>query len=209
MARIVREPPAKLALLKALKQPVYDTEVQDQAAGATARLTFFTRPEGQADAAGVAKTRFETNLATSGQLPKPKFMDLYGFRVRIFNRGAAAPVAWADYYAMLFRARFEFRVGDVTVLEIPLDEIPQGVGFSGFNALDASPAPLDRTEMSRGVPSVYEVFDITVRRLPQRISHGEQIQALIEWHGGAPVLTAAVSIAVRVSLIGVLYPEIG
>lgn len=204
--QLVKESTPRQSLLKMLKQPYWDTEVNTQAAPVP-QLNFFTRPIGQADNAAVPKTRFETNLGTSGQLPKPRSLDLYGFRIRILNAnaatGPAAPLAIADYYAAIFRSRFEFRVGDAVVLEVPLDEVPQGVGWSGLSPLDASPAPIDRPMVTRGIGSAYEVFDISVGNKPVRIDHGEQIAGLVVWHAGAPAPVQ--NTAIRVSLVGISY----
>ncbi len=205
--KLVQEPAPRRAVLKQLKQPYYDTEVNTLAAPVAA-LNFFTRPLGQADNAAVPKTRYETNLGTSGQLPKPRSLDLYGFRMKIFNGNAAtaiaAPPIFADLYAILYRARFEFRIGDSRVIEVPLDEIPQGVGFSGVPVIDGSAAPIDRPVMTRGVGSVYEVLDISIEGEPRRIDHGEQIAGLIQWHAGAP-LTITQNMSIRVSLVGISY----
>lgn len=204
---IVKEGPVKLAYLKDLKQTLWDTEVVP-AAGATPQLIYFTAPQGQPDSVAVRKTRFETNMTTSGLLPKPQYFDLHGIRVKLYNQAAFAPPTWVDITECLWQAVLTFTIGDNRIIELPLDEFPQGVGHAGLEALDAQAAPLERTALTRGAPSVFEILDITIKGIPKRISHGETFQARIEWTGAlAP--TPVVNTSIRVSLVGILYKGIG
>src|SRR3990172_811669 len=103
------------ALVRAYKNPLYDTELMRSAA-ANAEMILFQRPVGQNLSDGTTqKTVLHTNMRSAGQLGTPLSFDLFGFNLRVPKN-----ITTADFQSFFARAVFEFTIGqDTMFLQIP------------------------------------------------------------------------------------------
>ena len=132
---IVKKEGEKVAGLRALKQPLYDTTDMDHNV-ATSRVQFFSRPQGQAlPVSGTAKNAAHTNLKTEGQIGKPQQFELYGLQMDIDfasdGAGDAANIA-ANLKLIYETGLVQFYFGQqFPWVQIPAYQIPNGYHMLG------------------------------------------------------------------------------
>lgn len=197
---------AARALLRPLKQPLYDTGRLD--AGANNRVAWFQAPQGQPIvAAGALKTEADTNLTQAGQLGRPLEFDLYAFQVELFHSGAN--VAFVDDALLVYEAGvFEFFFGQQRPwLQVPLTQIPNGLYVTGTVATADAGTPTAYAFVNNGKSSVKEYYDFTIGKEPVPIASAENFTARIDFPGGA-VTTATAQLRCRCYMVGVLYSSL-
>jgi len=195
---IVLSRPAPAGYARALRNPLYDTDVQ--AAGAVGQIIFFQRPQGQTNSAAVVKTEADTNLTIGGQLAQPNMFDLFGMQHELLGPAAAPSVpVLADYRLHYLTGVYQFSFGTQRKwLEVPLTRIPQGP------SLQTGGATVAVQNVNWGFPSVREFYPfVKPTGKPYRIKAGETFQVKVYWPGGAVTLSAA-SI-VKTYIIGIYY----
>lgn len=199
-ARLAYSSPTPRAVLRPIKQPVYDTE-NVPSAGNAAQLIFFQRPLGQtfAFAPAANKTLADTNLQQASQLGTPQEFDLYGFNVRLGNT-----VTVADFQAVMDQGVFVFNFGQGRPwLTTQLQDMPSGVAVSGSTAIDGAAAQVNDDLPIQGVPSVKELYNFTVGKKPTRIRPNETFNVTIQWPNANP--NPVVFVRVTVIMRGITY----
>jgi len=200
---LVYSSPTPQAVLRPLKQPLYDTE-NVPSAGGVAQFIFFTRPLGQnlGNAPVAIKTLADTNMTQASQLGTPQEFDLYGFNVRLGN-----VVTLADFQAVMDQGSFVFNYGQGRPwLRCPLADIPSGVAPSGALSIDGAAAQVVHDLPVQGVPSVKEFYNFCVGKKPSRIRSNENFSVEINYPNGAP--NPAVFVRMQVVLRGILYTSL-
>jgi hypothetical protein len=195
--------PTPRALLRPLKQPLYDTE-NVPSAGGVAQLIFFQRPFGQAiaNAPVAAKTYSDTNMTQASQLGTPQEFDLYGFNVRLGDT-----VTVADFQAVMDLGNFVFNFGQGRPwLRTQLADLPSGMSPAGSLSIDGAAAQVLHDIVTQGVPSGKEMYNFCVEKKPIRIRSNETFNVEINWPNGAP--NPAVFVRVTVILRGILYTSL-
>ncbi len=74
-----------------LDSPIWDTVVVLKAGPANGTINIFSRPVGQNDEAGTAKTNVQTSLTDTGKLPEPESFDVHYLQC-IYMQSAANPL---------------------------------------------------------------------------------------------------------------------
>jgi len=138
-AKIIRRrSKANGAILRALKNPIYDVMEIPAAAGAVPLIQFFSIQQGGAlNVTGVPKTIAETNLTESGSLGSPQEADFWGFNCSVmyddgyYENGAGGPsvlVNFIDDMVEIYeQSVFEFWFNNKLWYQNPLTKIPHGV----------------------------------------------------------------------------------
>lgn len=210
-AGLVLSSPSPQAALRPLKQPLYDTLLYPTAG--IAQLRYFSVPLGQPIiAAGANKTLADTNLEQAGQLGTPQEFDIHGFQVEIalatggINQGVA--INNNDVLGIMQTGVFEFNFGqNRPLLQIPLTEIPRGVGPHGMMGVDGFVAQTLREMLYCGTGDPNEYYNFTIERKPIRLRSNETFNVTLSWPLGV-VATAAVLTRMRVYIVGMLYAAI-
>lgn len=162
-----------------ITQPLYDTVV---AVTGSVTLTFFQNPVGAGvgafGGAGVAKTKADTNLRLSGQLPAG-----YEFTVLGFRLATVWDVTFADFTAFLNRAVFRFEVGSKDYLEVPAVTIPAGNGPFGFYTQAMAAAA---TLVNNGWPAATNMFGI--RSKPLILTGSSNFNGSLNWPATTPTI---------------------
>jgi hypothetical protein len=192
-------PPAVAApqYLRPLRQPLYDTDYM--VIGATnTELTFFQRPLSQSTAYGtVTKTAAETNLTQAAQLPTPNQFSLFGFLVQC-NAG----VSLANFVNVYETCVFEFTfTGSRLYLQIPLSQIPQGLGPTGFIYGTTG------TVVTNGVPHVKNLYQFNLGKYALMIRSSETFGTKMRWPNAAPTIATA-NVRIQHYLVGIYYTAI-
>lgn len=195
--------PTPRALLRPLKQSLYDTE-NIPSAGGVAQVIYFQRPFGQALASApvAAKTYSDTNMTQASQLGTPQEFDLYGFNCRLNNN-----VTTADFQTVMDLANFVFNFGQGRPwLRTQLADLPSGCAPSGSTAIDGAAAATLNDLPVQGVPSTKEMYNFCVGKKPIRIRSNETFNAEVNYPNGAPnpVLFVRMTIIMR----GILYTSL-
>ena len=124
MSNITMSQPAGAALLRKLRQPLYDTNILENAV-APALYQFFVLPLGNAmPVTAVAKTEADTNLNQASQLGVPQMFDLESFNFEYFihTNTDVANLA-ADIFQLYGQSVFTFFFGQNRPwLELPLSQ---------------------------------------------------------------------------------------
>jgi len=190
------------AALRPLKQPLYDT--MQYAIAGQVQLRMFSVPLGQPIAAAAAnKTLADTNLEQAGQLGTPQMFDLYGFCFEA-QLITAADGSAGDAFGIYETGVFEFTFGvSRPWLQIPLTEIPRGVGPTGGQQGDGFVAAYAREWLYCGEGSPAEMYSFTIGRKAIRLHSNETFGVNLNWPLGAVAITAITR--VRVYLMGILY----
>lgn len=195
--------PTPRAVLRPLKQPLYDTE-NVPSAGGVAQLIFFQRPFGQniANAPVAAKTYSDTNMQQASQLGTPQEFDLFGFNVRLGDT-----VTLADFQAVMDQGHLVFNFGQGRPwLRTQLADFPTGCGPTGATAIDGAAAQVVHDLPVQGPPSTKEFYNFCVGKKPVRIRSNETFNVEINWPNGAP--NPVVFVRVTVLLRGILYTSL-
>jgi hypothetical protein len=208
-SRITAERQARTAVLRKLKNPIYDTGVI-AAAATNIRIPFFQAPQGQPIAvAGALKTEADTNLLQSASLSEPSEFDLYGLQMSIVYdatgvAGAGANNAITDFANLYERGFVRFFFGsDKDWLGIPFTQVPSGSYIAGTVTTADDNVPTNYAFLGNGSGSCREMVDLTVGGQPIPIGAKETFGARLEWQGGA--VTSVVAYRLRCYGIGVLY----
>jgi hypothetical protein len=191
------------AVLRPLRNPLYDTETIPFSSTPN-EIVFYQRALSNTMAnAATIKRESETNLSQSGQLPNPNHFQLFGFLIEPQNN-----VLLANFQAIYATSVFEFTfTGTRIYLQIPLQQIPQGLGPTGFSALYGQTAPTERTIVTNGVPHVKNLYAFNIGRFALMIRPAETFGARIRWPNGAPTLVTA-DTRLRCYLVGIYYQSI-
>jgi hypothetical protein len=195
--------PTPRALLRPLKQDLYDTE-NIPSAGGVNQLVYFQRPFGQniAQAPVAAKTYADTNMNQASQLGTPQEFDLYGFNFRLGDM-----VTLADFQAVMDQGVFTFNFGQGRPwLRTQLANIPSGVAPFGATAIDGAAAQVVHDLPVQGVPSAKEMYNFCVGKKPCRIRSNETFNVEVTWPNAAP--NPVVFVRATVMLKGVLYTSL-
>jgi hypothetical protein len=189
--------------LRPLRQPLYDTEIMPTT-NTPAELAFFQRPQSQNTAYGsVNKSAAETNLTQAAQLPTPNQFSLFGFLIQL-NAG----VSLANFVQIYETCVFEFSfTGSRTYLQIPLAQIPQGLGPTGFSALYGQVSPTERTVITNGVPHVRNVYQFNLGKYALMIRSNETFGTKLRWPNGAPTIATS-NVRIQSYLVGIYYQAI-
>ena len=190
---VIISKPAPAGYVRALRNPVYDTD--DILAAPTNQLRLFQVPIGQLNASAARKTEADTNLTQAGQLANPQMFDLYGFQVEV-EPGTII----ADHILLYTRGVFEFSFGTQRVwLQVPLSRVPQGPALQGIGSGIAA-----SENISNGFPSVKEYYPfVQPDGSPYPIKATETFQARLFWPSGAITLSAVT--VMRAYMVGTLY----
>lgn len=214
-SNVVVKQPSPRATLRALKQPVFDTQEAPAAAGAVPNLQFFLVPQGGAlNVTGNLKTVADTNIEQSGQLGVPNQFDLFGFNMSFiydttyFDDGVAGSLAnfCADIVETYEASVFKFMFGlQKTWLTIPLSRMPHGtfpISGTGDTAVDAEKYMC----ISNGESRKGEFLKFFSNDSCIPINSAENFSARIEWPLVNYGLTAdGDESRLIVSLVGVFY----
>jgi hypothetical protein len=195
---IVLSRPAPSGYARALRNPLYDTDVLP--AGAINQQIFFQRPQGQANAAATVKTEADTNMTIGGQLAQPQMFDIFGFQAAYMGPRAAPSVpVLADYRLIYMEGVFQFTFGaQRRWLELPMDRIPQGP------SLFTTGATVAVQSVASGWPSAKEFYPfVKPTGKPYRIKAGETFQVTWRWPNAAITMSAAA--LVRTFIVGIYY----
>lgn len=206
--------PAKAAVVRPLRQPLYDSEVTGTAA--ITEIQYFQRPQGNAMAnlppgGGTAwsKTTTHTNMTQGGFLASPAHFSLFGFNYEI-----QSGVTVADFQMLINSGLFEFIfAGTRTYLQIPLTQIPAGVAPEGMFAMDGATAATSSIHIHNGVGHVSNVYNFTLGRAALKIMPNEAFKVRVSWPSGQNVanqtaVTPVVSNLTRAYLKGLLFNSI-
>lgn len=196
------------AVLRKLKQPLYDTTVIEGGA-ATQQLQFFNIPIGGAmPVAGGAKSLADTNMSQAAQLGTPQEFSLVGFNYEFFvlepdDIANGAP----DYLLMYEQSTFTFVFSNNRPwLRVPLSQIPQGISATGTGASGDITNNIEFGYLHQGLASVKEYYNFM---LPNKklihIYPNEPFGVDIDWFNGAITLNTANDQRCRVFIVGFLY----
>ena len=205
--RITKERLAARAVLRKLKNPLYDTSVM-RVGTAESRLAFFQAPQGQPImAAGAMKTEADTNLQQAGQLGRPTEFDLYALQMEL-QQDADDLTIYDDYLALYEEGLFSFRFGSQRPwLEVPVTQIPNGLSQTGAVATADAGTPTAYAFVNNGEASCKDFCDMTVGGDPIPIASAENFGARLEF-AAAVTITSAVALRVRVHMLGILYSSL-
>jgi len=198
---ITRERVESRAALRALKQPLFDTAIFDNAG--VNRLNYFQAPQGNPIvAAGAFKSEVDTNLTQAGQLGRPQEFDLYGFNLEFTCDPDDAGATIADLQLLYDAGVFEFFFGQQRPwLQIPVQEIPNGAGWEGTVA--TANVGTEYFFAKNGIGDVHSYYVFTIGKKPIPIASAENFTARVDFPQGA--VTPSQDYRVRCFMKGVLY----
>lgn len=203
---LTKQRKAARALLRPLKQPLYDT-MQLTAATNYSQVPFFQVPQsGNIVAAGAQKSEVDTNLLNASMIGRPQDFDLWGFTCELDTSLAVAETRMADML-LLFRGMFEFNFGQQNPwYRVPLQQIPNGCGTEGTIGTADDAAAVNYGDFHNGIASSKEFYNVTINKNPIPILYAETFYAALRWPV-APV-NLANTFRIRVFMKGVLYTGI-
>jgi len=176
------------ALLRASRQPIYDTAIMPVGVAAT-QVTFFQTPLGQA-----GKTIHDTNLETAGQLPSPNQFLFTGLGFSV-QRG----IAPLDFNALYEMSELEFLMGSTPYVQVPLESIPTVGGATGFAATTAGATTI--SQVCNGVPLVNNVFPVAFKSKKYiLITSSETFRIVLSWKAA---ITPTANIRLRAWMFGI------
>jgi len=203
-SRITKERAAQRAILRKLKNPVYDT-ITIVAAATNLNFAFFQGPQGSAiTPAGAAKTEADTNLTQASTLSDPTEFDLYGLQLEIIHDAADVLNWFADALQIYERSVINFFfASNKDWLEVPTTQVPVGPYVTGAVATADAGTPTEYGFLGNGQSSGRDFIDLTVGGDPIPIASKETFGARLRWPGGA--VTSGVAYRARMFMVGVLY----
>lgn len=203
-------------LLRRLEQPLYDTNVLENAT-ATGLIEHFRIPVGVAmPVTAVNKTEADTNMQSAGKLGYPNKFLLRGINVELFLPDptdlANNMADWRQFYAQgLFKLFFG---PSKPWLTLPLSHMPTGTALTGRYADADVTGDTEACWIHRGRAKSDEFYNFMVkdkknprRYNPIRIKHGEPFHTELTWPNGQ-ITTAIASARVRVFLVGTLFESV-
>jgi hypothetical protein len=189
-APLVAGTPAQTARLRPLRNPLYDTELM-VAAAAVARIELFVNRRTFAN--GAVKNLNDTNMEADGVLGLPLEFDLIGLTGKL-NYDAAIADITAFYNEGVLQWFFH---QSVPWLQIPVTEIPGGVGPWGFTTVAAT------TIFSNGLQQANNFFNMTDHlRQARHILSMESFRGVIQF---PTAITPAANILYKLLMQGILY----
>ena len=192
------------AILRKLKNPVYDTAIFP--AAATVRMGFFQAPIGfPIAAAGAIKTIADTNLTQAGCLGKPMELDWFNVTLEVgYNASILVDTALsADMAALYWRSLFEVRFGNQRPwLQVPTHNVAPGVAITGCVTTKNDGAGHEYQYMCNGTPSVKNFNDVTIGDQPIPIGSAETFTAEITFPAA---VTPTVARRIRCYMGGIYY----
>lgn len=204
MSMLTQARRAARAMLRPLKQPLFDTGIL--AAAANNRVQFFATAQGAALGAG-NKTEVDTNLQQQGQIGRPLEFDLYGFNVELVNDIADVPNNVVDRGLVYTSGVFQFFFGQQRPwLEVPFTQIPNGPYVTGTIATADATTPTNYASMYNGKSSTKEFYDFTIGKEPVPIASAETFSALLSFPTAAVTLNTATR--VRCYMKGILFASL-
>lgn len=210
--RVVAKPQGR-AVKEVVKWELYDTKVFLDT-GATGVLQFYLNP----NPGGL----IFTNMHLSGQLPKPRSMDVYGIAVEMFpgfdqDRATGIYQIWAaEKKKIRETAWIQLTVGVKPYLIEPLMRIPEGMGATGITAgADDSTGAVNEMLLTHGLQEVHHYYPLGVPIAggldPIEIPEQQSFSVTITWPN-PPVLNttgrSSLNVYVRCYLIGNLHREV-
>lgn len=210
----------KPAGLRALANPLYDTEEFPAAANPVNNLTFFqTSLGGALPVSAAVKTLAETNVRQSGMIGEPQEFLVYGFQCSIMwdmdyidNNVANETVGnFLDDMSEIYeQSVFTFRYNQKEFLSVPFTRIPHGpfmlTGPADSASDNATNAGLTFFFVSNGESSTNEWLPFMVDDEPSKIHSTENFQCQISYPNAQVGLTAGGDESrARVYIVGVLF----
>ena len=203
----------KVAGLRPLKQPLYDT-VQFAHNTATTRLPFFATPQGNALTAAINKNAAHTNLKQAGRIGKPQQFEMYGLQMDIvFDLvGAGDAVALISNMKLVYETgAFEFFFGQqFPWVQVPAYQIPNGYRMLGDVCTQEDTGGTEYAWMKNGIGGQNDMFEVGVAGMPIPVEYSETFGALLSYPGGAITLTitATTEWLFCVYMKGILYKSL-
>lgn len=195
---------APQAVLRPLKQPLYDTNIY--AAAGQANLQFFAIPLGAAmPVTAVAKTLADTNMQQASQLGTPNVFELFGFKFKYQQSVLVAD----DFDNIYDTGVFTFNFGQSRpFLQVPLSRIPAGcMPTNAIASVDGVAAPGNTLfNLQNGPSSPNSYFNFTVERKPMLIGSNEVFSASVGYPLGGVAVNA--NCRVQVFLVGIFHRAI-
>mgnify|MGYP001074499448 CR=1 FL=1 len=221
MSELAVQRQAPQAALRALKNPLYDTQEAPAAAAAVRNLVFFQSPLGNAlNVTGALKTIAETNLNQSGQIGIPNEFELFGFNTTFtYDTGyiedsVGGPFSvlanFLDDVAETYeQALFRFSFGqNRPYLQVPFTRIPHGdymLTGPAAAAQDNGATGLNIFAISNGCSDKKEFYKFFVNDQPVPINSAENFNAELQWNNPYGLEAAGDESRITVYLVGVLY----
>lgn len=223
MSELAIQRQAPQAALRALKQPLFDTQEAPANANAVRNLVFFQSPLGNAlNVTGNLKNISDTNLNQSGQIGIPNEFELFGFNMTfMYDTGniedsVGGPFSvlanYLDDMTELYeQGFFRFIFGqNRPYLQIPLTRIPHGdFMLTGPAAAaqnnGAGQTGLNIFAISNGASCKKEFYKFFVNDQPVPINSAENFSVQLEWNNPMGLTASGDESRLTVYLVGVLY----
>lgn len=204
--------PAKAAVVRPLRQALYDSEVTGTAA--LSEIQYFQRPQGTAmallgtSAVTINKIASDTNMTQGGFLATPQQFAIFGFNYEI-----QSGTSFADFNLIICNGLFEFIFAGTRVyLQCPLAAMPQGCAPEGTFAMDGATAALSTISIHNGVGHVSNIYNFTMGRSALKIMPNEAFKvrctfarSLLTTTG---TITPSATTLTRVYIRGLLFNSI-
>jgi hypothetical protein len=158
-----------LGVQNLLTQPLYDTMQAAAVAGQT--LSFYSIPLNGPLTAAINKTYAHTNVIQAGRLEKGVELTIKGISFAIRPTIAAGTaVTLVDYKAIYEASHINMQIGQVSVLRLPLNEIPAGCSENQYFSNIAAAAT--EFQSNHGLGAISNVLPIN----PLVLEENETIQ---------------------------------
>lgn len=189
--------PAPAGYVRALRNPLYDTDFIQ--AAATNQMRFYQTPQGQNNLSAAVKTEKDTNLTIGGQLANPQMFDMFGFQFE-----AQADAARADKLLVYNTGVAEFSFGTTRIwLQQPVTRVPTGPQLVTTAAATTVGATTIQDTIF-GSASVKEYLPfVKPNGAPYRIKATETFQMRLFWPSGAVTPSAVTQL--RWFIVGLHY----
>jgi len=210
-------------LLRKYRQPLYDEE-KVGAGVATASMTLFAKRRGETDAANHTKTTRDTNMTQSGALGSKQEFYFVGINVKldwsicVVDLASAVPNNVSNELYVIEQilndSLFSFTFGrQQPLLEIPMDQIPAGVGPAGDISTNYTIGTAAIAHIiNNGVPSCREFYDVRLRKnRPRHIQRDQAFTVDIAWLNDNITLSSSSLDAyyrIMVYLLGILLSNL-
>jgi hypothetical protein len=211
-SRVVVQREIPSAMLRRLIQPLYDTTIVGGVGdGAYQLLQFFTIPKnGLMPWTAVPKTDADTNMNSQSKLGVPLVFDWMGINYEYFTHSPEETENMsADYGDAYDQSVFTFFFSNGRPWhQFPLSRIPSGTMLAGTVATGDITGNSEFAYLSNGLPSVREVYDVTIGKKAIRINTNETFHCEVSWPNGAVTSSTADRRRARVYLQGDLYTSL-
>ncbi len=207
MPSLVKQRKKPNAILRKLQQPLYDTNVIDDAGGFNL-MQFFLLPVGQPmPVAGGNKSEVDTNMTQASQLGTPEEFSLKGFQFEYFHEDPSNIIDFAnDQFAMYDESVFTFFFSNNRPwLQVPLSRIPSGTMLTGTGSSGDTTGTVEFGFVHQGEASVKEYYDFKIEKKGIHIHTNEPFFVELTWPNGNPTWATDDEDRVRVYLVGHLF----